>query len=120
MNYVSFWEHINPYTEGEEEIKFVLHWAGLGKQVKLSVKEMLHTNAWWTELAAGVMTDEGKSLEAKNQTNQDSKNSFFRSVLSILCYQLGYEEFIHDTWTVWEMCSNWNSFLHFPDTNFMT
>lgn len=60
MNYASFWEHTDPSTEGEEEIEFVLHWAGLGDKVKLPVKEMLHTNAWWTELAAGVMLDEGK------------------------------------------------------------
>jgi len=70
---------------GKEEIEFVLQWAGLGDKVRSSVKEMLHTNAWWTELAADVMSDEGKSLQAKNQANQDSKNYFFRSILSILC-----------------------------------
>lgn len=117
MNYASFWEHTDPSTEGEAENEFVLHWAGLGDKVKLSLKEMLHANACWTELAASVMLDEGKSLEANKQTNQDSTNSFFRSLLRC---QLGYEQFIEYTWTVWEMCSDWNSFLHFPDTHFMT
>lgn len=88
MNCASFWEHTDPSTKGIEEIEFVLHWAGLEGKVKLSVKEMLHTNAWWAELAAGVMLDEGKNLKAETQTNQGSKNSFFRS---ILCCQLGYK-----------------------------
>lgn len=99
-----------------------------GAKVKLPVKEILHSNAWGTELPAAVSQIEGKkksqskkkkkshqknqpTQKQKKKKEQESQNSLFRSTVSFVL-SAGME-------ALSEMLSDVTSFLNSPDTSVM-